>query len=402
MAWDFSTDPEFDAQLRWMRDFVDTEIEPLALFSDDMSDDAWKRATEPLKQQVKDRGLWACHLDPELGGQGYGQVKLALMHEILGRCTQAPAVFGNQAPDSGNSEILAHYGTPEQKARFLEPLLRNEIVSCFSMTEPQGGADPKVFRTRAVLDGDEWVVSGHKWFSSNARFADFFITMAVTDPDNPPYQQFSMFLIPADTPGINIIRNVALGYQRPEDGTHAYIHYDDVRVPVDRSQVSRRDFVKVCTMAAAAVGLSVLIAESAVAFSLVKYLGGLYLVYLGLRMLLRRQAAVGAIPVKASCARRAFVEGVTVEALNVKTALFFLAFLPQFTTSDAPLAPQLAVLGAICVLINTTVDVLAVLDASRLLKSSAAREARARLMTRVSGSAMIALGVILASTRRAA
>ena len=153
---------------------------------------------------------------------------------------------------------------------------------------------------------------------------------------------------------------------------------------------------------AAAVGLSVLIAESAVAFSLVKYLGGLYLVYLGLRMLLRRQAAVGAIPVKASCARRAFVEGVTVEALNVKTALFFLAFLPQFTTSDAPLAPQLAVLGAICVLINTTVDVLAVLGASRLLKSSAAREARARLMTRVSGSAMIALGVILASTRRAA
>lgn len=154
-------------------------------------------------------------------------------------------------------------------------------------------------------------------------------------------------------------------------------------------------------VAAAAVGLSVLIAESAVAFSLVKYLGGLYLVYLGLRLLLRRQPAVGETPVKASGARRAFVEGVTVEALNVKTALFFLAFLPQFTTSDAPLAPQLAVLGAICVLINTTVDVLAVLGASRLLKSSAAREARARLMTRVSGFTMITLGVILASTRRA-
>lgn len=155
-------------------------------------------------------------------------------------------------------------------------------------------------------------------------------------------------------------------------------------------------------VAAAAVGLSVLIAESAVAFSLVKYLGGLYLVYLGLRMLLRQQASVEAAPMKASGARRAFVEGVAVEALNVKTALFFLAFLPQFTTSDAALAPQLAVLGSICVLINTTVDVLAVIGASRLLKSSAAREARARLMTRVSGFTMIALGVILASTRRAA
>ena len=90
MAWDFSTDPEFAAQLEWMRTFVDEEIEPLALFFDDMTDESWARATAPLKQEVKDRDLWACHLDPELGGQGYGQVKLALMHEILGRCRVAP------------------------------------------------------------------------------------------------------------------------------------------------------------------------------------------------------------------------------------------------------------------------------------------------------------------------
>jgi len=153
------------------------------------------------------------------------------MNEILGRARCAPIIFGCQAPDSGNAEILAHFGTGEQKATFLQPLLDNKIVSCFSMTEPQGGADPKVFTTRAVEDGDEWVISGHKWFSSSARFASFFITMAVTDPDNPPYQQMSMFLVPSDSAGIDIIRNVALGYQPAEHGTHAYIHYDDVRVP---------------------------------------------------------------------------------------------------------------------------------------------------------------------------
>ena len=182
---------------------------------------------------MQERGLWACHLGPDLGGLGYGQVKLALMNEILGRAKCAPTVFGCQAPDTGNSEILAHYGTAEQKEQFLEPLLRNEIVSCYSMTEPQGGADPKVFTTTAVPDGDEWVVNGEKWFSSNARYASFLIAMVVTDPDNPPYQQQSMFLVPADTPGLEIIRNVGLGYEdeRLDHGSHAYVRYRDVRVP---------------------------------------------------------------------------------------------------------------------------------------------------------------------------
>ena len=123
MTWDFSTEPEFQAQLDWMRTFVDEEIEPLSLFFEDMTDESWKKATEPLKQQVKDRGLWACHLDHELGGQGYGQVKLALMHEILGRVGVAPNIFGNQAPDSGNSELIAIGGTEEQKEKWLWPLL---------------------------------------------------------------------------------------------------------------------------------------------------------------------------------------------------------------------------------------------------------------------------------------
>jgi acyl-CoA dehydrogenase len=234
MAWDFETDPSFQQDLDWISDFVHSEIEPLDHVIEhpyDLDDPVRSRLIPPLQKIVRERKLWACHLGSDLGGPGYGQVKLALMNEILGQARCAPITFGCQAPDSGNAEILAHYGTEEQKARFLHPLLENEIVSCFSMTEPQGGADPKVFTTTATEDGDEWVINGHKWFSSNARFASFFITMAVTDPDNPPYQKMSMFLVPAETPGINIIRNVALGYQRPEDGTHAYIHYDDVRVP---------------------------------------------------------------------------------------------------------------------------------------------------------------------------
>jgi len=234
MAWDFETDPDFQAELDWIDTFVREEIEPLDFVVPhpyDLHDPVRRRLIPPLQQRVRERKLWACHLGPDLGGPGYGQVKLALMNEILGRSHCAPITFGCQAPDSGNAEILAHYGTDEQKATYLRPLLDNEIVSCFSMTEPQGGADPKVFTTTATDDGDEWVIDGYKWFSSNARFASFLITMAVTDPDNPPYQQMSMFLVPADTPGIDIIRNIPLGYQSAEHGSHAYIHYDHVRIP---------------------------------------------------------------------------------------------------------------------------------------------------------------------------
>jgi acyl-CoA dehydrogenase len=236
MAWDFATDPEFQAQLDWMARFVREEVEPIDLvFGEpgapyDPGSPA-RKLTEPLKAEVKRRGLWACHLGPELGGKGYGQVKLALMNEILGRSMWAPSVFGCQAPDSGNAEILAHYGTDAQKRRFLQPLLDGDIVSCFSMTEPHGGADPKVFTTRAVRDGDEWVITGHKWFSSNARYASFLIVMAVTNPDVSPYEGMSMFLVEADRPGVRIVRNVGLMGEPAGEGTHAFIHYDGVRVP---------------------------------------------------------------------------------------------------------------------------------------------------------------------------
>lgn len=153
---------------------------------------------------------------------------------------------------------------------------------------------------------------------------------------------------------------------------------------------------------AAALGLSLLIAQSAVAFNLVKYLGAAYLVYLGLRLLLRKSPALTAAPVTAQGARRALLEGIVVEALNVKTALFFLAFLPHFVSPSEPLAPQLALLGSICVALNTLVDVIAVFAADRLLQSSTARSARAQLLTRVSGGTMLALGAYLALARREA
>lgn len=232
MSWDFETEPKFQKELDWIANFVREEVEPLEHVlhhPNEMENETRNKLIKPLQQQVKDKKLWACHLGPDLGGQGYGQVKLGLMNEILGRARFAPIIFGCQAPDTGNAEILAHYGTPEQKEKYLKPLLNNDIVSCFSMTEPQGGADPKVFRTKAELDGDEWVINGEKWFSSNARYASFLIVMVVTDPDAPPYERMSMILVPKDTPGVNILRNVGIGYDG--DGTHAYIHYDNVRVP---------------------------------------------------------------------------------------------------------------------------------------------------------------------------
>lgn len=236
MTWSFETDPEFAPDLAWIDEFVREQVEPIDLLINDPwdTDDPLRNdLIVPLQQQVKARGLWACHLGPELGGPGFGQVKLGLMNEHIGRSISAPIVFGTQAPDSGNAEILAHFGTPAQKAQFLEPLLDGRIVSCFSMTEPQGGSDPDVFTTAAVLDGDHWVINGEKWYSSNAVPAAFFIVMAVSDPDASTYRRHSMFVVPAQTPGIEIVRNT--------DGHHAYVRYTDVRVPADHLLGGRGD-----------------------------------------------------------------------------------------------------------------------------------------------------------------
>jgi acyl-CoA dehydrogenase len=236
MTWSFETDPEFQARLDWAESFMRTEVEPLdtvVTWPYDLKDPVRAELIPPLQEKVKANGLWACHLRPELGGQGYGQLKLALLNEWVGRSDCGPTVFGSQPPDSGNSEIIAAFGTEAQREQYLQPLLDNKIVSCFSMTEPQGGADPGVFTTNAVLDGDDWVINGYKWFSSNAKFASFFIVVAVTEPDQPVQNRMSLFVVPADTPGVNILRNVGRGDHVGGQGTHGYIHYDNVRVPRD-------------------------------------------------------------------------------------------------------------------------------------------------------------------------
>ena len=236
MTWDFSTEPEFEEKLEWMRRFVHDEIYPLEVL--DVDDEAFMRIVRPLQQEVKGRRLWATHLPPELGGQGYGQVKLGLMHEIEGASVWAPIVFGNQAPDSGNSEILAHFGTPAQKDRWLYPLLDGRIRSAFSMTEPHtSGSDPTNLATTAERDGDHWVINGHKWFTSNGMIADFLIAMVVTEPDASRWERASMIIVPTDTPGLKRVRNVptlAGEYERFGYG-HAEVVYEDVRVPVSNT-----------------------------------------------------------------------------------------------------------------------------------------------------------------------
>ena len=233
MAWDFSTEPEFEEKLAWIRGFVRDEIIPLETL--DLDPVAFDRATAPLKEEVKSRGLWAAHLPPDLGGQGFGQVKLGLIHEILGQCVYAPTIFGNNAPDSGNAELLALGGNEEQQRRWMRPLLDGRLRSAFSMTEPGAGADPTLLTTRAERDGDDYVINGHKWFTSNGSVADFLIVMAVTNPDGPARRRASMFVVPADTPGVHVLRDVptmahpAAHTGRP--GGHAEILYRDVRVP---------------------------------------------------------------------------------------------------------------------------------------------------------------------------
>ena len=234
MAWDFETDPDFQRELDWIDAFVRDEVEPLDHVLGDTADKTDQVAASlvrPLQQQVKDRGLWACHLGPELGGPGYGQLKLALMNEILGRSRWAPTIFGCQAPDSGNAEILAHFGSPEQKERFLRPLLAGEISSCYAMTEPHAGADPTLFRTRASRDGDEWVINGEKWFASNASSAAFFIVMVVSNTEVAAHQGMSMFLVPADTPGLEFVRDVHA--EGEHHSSHSYLRFTNMRVPAE-------------------------------------------------------------------------------------------------------------------------------------------------------------------------
>jgi acyl-CoA dehydrogenase len=238
MSWDFQTEPEFQVQLDWMAELVREEIWPLEAIWHELGLAGLMRALAPVQERVKERGLWAAHLPPELGGQGMGQVRLGLMHEILGTSPIAPLAFGNAAPDSGNSEILAMAGSEEQKDRWLHPLLAGDLRSAFSMTEPHTpGSDPTQLATTAERDGDDWIIQGRKWFSSNASIADFLIVMAVTNPEARASQRASMFIVPTDAPGVEILRDVPTMEHPWEQygayGGHAEIAYESVRVPAE-------------------------------------------------------------------------------------------------------------------------------------------------------------------------
>ncbi|GAA3204579.1 acyl-CoA dehydrogenase family protein [Actinocorallia longicatena] len=237
--WDFSTDPEYQAKLDWAARFVREEVEPIDLlfpgFAEpyDREGEAYRELVLPLQARVREQGLWAAHLPPSLGGMGMGQVGLALLNEILGRSQWAPMVFGTQAPDSGNAEILAHHGTEEQRHEFLEPLLGGRIVSTYAMTEPTGGADPGGFTCRAVRDGDGWVIDGEKWFASNYPHAAFVIAMVITDPEVPVHRGSSMFIIPAGTPGMEMVRGTGLAGEPVGEGVHGYLRFTGCRVPAE-------------------------------------------------------------------------------------------------------------------------------------------------------------------------
>ncbi len=225
-------DPGFLARRAEVRAFMEEHVYPneAAL---DREDDAAQTIVAELRERAKAAGIWAPHLPHEAGGTGSGFMEYALLNEEIGRSMWAQLVFNCQAPDAGNGEILHMFGTDEQKELFLRPLVEGTARSFFSMTEPEvSGADPTGLRTTAVLDGDEWVIDGHKWFSSSAEGATFGIVMAVTDPDAPPHRRMSQILVPADTPGYELIRAIpVLGHPGRGWSTHCEVRYTGVRVP---------------------------------------------------------------------------------------------------------------------------------------------------------------------------
>jgi acyl-CoA dehydrogenase len=207
--------------------------EPVLAREDDDAD----ALVERLRGVVKEQGLWAPHLPPEAGGSSGSFLVYAHLNEEIGRSLWAQLIFGCQAPDAGNAEILWHFGTDEQKERWLRPLAAGEVRSFFSMTEPEvSGSDPTGLRTRAVRDGDEWVIDGHKWFSSGAEGAAFGIVMAVTDTEAEPHRRATQIIVPADAPGVEIVRAVpTMGHRGRGWTTHCEIRYSGVRVPVENT-----------------------------------------------------------------------------------------------------------------------------------------------------------------------
>jgi alkylation response protein AidB-like acyl-CoA dehydrogenase len=203
----------------------------------DRDDDEADALVRVLRDEVRALGLWAPHVPPEAGGTGTGFLDYACLNEHIGRSVWGQLVFGCQAPDAGNAEILHRFGTPEQKERWLRPLVAGEVRSFFSMTEPDApGSDPTTLRCRAVRDGGDWVIDGRKWFSSGAEGAAFGIVMAVTDAGAPPHARATQIVVPADAPGLEIVRRIpVLGHVGRGWSAHCEVRYTGVRVPVENT-----------------------------------------------------------------------------------------------------------------------------------------------------------------------
>ncbi len=229
---DFSIPRHVEAIAHRVRQFVDDEAIPLerellrsgAELSVDM--------VQELRRKARAAKLWAPTMPKSWGGLGLNIQEIAPVFEAAGRSLLGPLAIHCAAPDEGNMHLLHKFADDEQTRRFLVPLAKGETFSAFSMTEPPPGAgsDPRMLRTRALRDGDDWVINGHKWLTSNGLLADFFIIMAVTDPDAHPYQGTTQFLAPRATPGIHILRDVPV--MGGEDfGGHVEIRYEDLRLP---------------------------------------------------------------------------------------------------------------------------------------------------------------------------
>ena len=233
---DFTPSPRVESLRKRIVEFLDTHVYPheMELLGDDhlvKTGVPYPPRLVEIRKRAKAEGLWNLFLPGEHGA-GLTNWEYGILCEEMGRSLVSPAVFNCQAPDTGNMEILEEFGTPEQQKRWLRPLLDGEIRSCFSMTEPEvAGSDPTLIQTRAVKDGDHWVINGHKWFTSGAVGASIAIVMTVSDPEAAPHLRATMILVPTDTKGFNLIRPVSvMGHS--EGGGHCEIRYEDCRVPI--------------------------------------------------------------------------------------------------------------------------------------------------------------------------
>lgn len=230
---DFSTSARMQEILGRMREFVEQELYPLEPIVAERGFDGAREQLRKKREQVKALGFWCPQIHKEHGGMGLSLMEHGMVSEVLGRSPLGHFCFNCQAPDAGNMEILIQFGTPEQQKTFLQPLLAGETRSCFSMTEPERpGSNPTWLSTTAVKDGKDYVINGHKWFTSSADGAAFAIVMAVTNPDAPPHERASQIMVPTNTPGFNYVRNIPImGHAGADYDSHAEIRYENCRVP---------------------------------------------------------------------------------------------------------------------------------------------------------------------------